>query len=82
MVEIPDISRWDTNRVSDMSGMFEGCESLTKLPDIENWEFSEEPSIENMFKDCKSLQGNPPTKFKVKTKPKESNKIEEKNNKY
>ena len=81
-VEKPDISWWDTNRVSDMSGMFEGWESLTKLSDIEKWEFREEPSIEKMLKDCTSLQGNPHIKFKVKTKPKESNKTEEKNNKY
>ena len=34
---LPDISKWNTNKVTDMSGMFSECESLKSLPDISNW---------------------------------------------
>ena len=32
--ELPDISKWDTKNVTDMSYMFDGCKSLKELPDI------------------------------------------------
>ena len=31
---LPDISKWDTKNVTNMSGMFDGCKSLKELPDI------------------------------------------------
>ena len=34
LLEIPDISKWDTSEVSDMSEMFCSCFELTSLPDI------------------------------------------------
>ena len=34
---LPDISKWDTKYVNDMSYLFYGCESLEELPDISNW---------------------------------------------
>ena len=34
---LPDISKWKTNNVKDMSGMFSNCESLSSLPDISKW---------------------------------------------
>ena len=30
---LPDISKWNTNNVTDMSRMFKGCELLKLLPD-------------------------------------------------
>ena len=30
----PDISKWDTSKVTDMSSIFHGCDSLKSLPDI------------------------------------------------
>ena len=31
---LPDISKWDTNKVTNMSNMFYNCESLKSLPDF------------------------------------------------
>ena len=28
---LPDISKWDTKNVTDMSGMFRGCSKLKKM---------------------------------------------------
>ena len=30
---LPDISRWNTNNVTNMSTMFQECSSLTELPE-------------------------------------------------
>ena len=35
--QLPDISKWSTNNLIDMAGLFYGCESLLSLPDISNW---------------------------------------------
>ena len=32
--EMPDISKWNTNKVNDMSNIFNGCNSLSSLPKI------------------------------------------------
>ena len=31
---LPDISKWNTSKVANMSYMFHGCKSLISLPDI------------------------------------------------
>jgi len=35
---LPDIYKWDTKNVIDMSGMFYKCLSLNNLPDISKWD--------------------------------------------
>ena len=39
--KLPDLSKWDTSKVSNFSYMFNECESLTYLPDISIWDNSE-----------------------------------------
>ena len=34
---LPDISKWSTNNVIDMSYLFYNCSSLISLPDISKW---------------------------------------------
>ena len=34
---LPDISKWDTSKVINMSNIFSGCISLSSLPDISKW---------------------------------------------
>ena len=46
---LPDISEWDTSNVTDISGMFDGCDSLVNLPDISNWNISKVTSLENLL---------------------------------
>ena len=47
------------NNVTDMSSMFEGCESLSSLPDISNWNTSNVTDISYMFEGCESLSSLP-----------------------
>ena len=37
LISLPDISKWNTNNVTDMNGMFSRCSSLKSLPDISKW---------------------------------------------
>ena len=34
LISLPDISKWNTKDVTDMSYMFYNCSSLSSLPDI------------------------------------------------
>ena len=53
---LPDISKWNTNNVKDMSYMFKDCSALSSLPDISNWN-NYEKYKENIFEGCnKSLK--------------------------
>ena len=51
----PDISSWDTGKVTDMSGMFFLCTSLEVLPNISKWNTSRVNNISGMFNSCSSL---------------------------
>jgi len=46
---LPEISKWNTNNVTNMSYMFFGCSSLSSLPDISKWNISRKYS---MFSGC------------------------------
>ena len=37
LLSLPDISKWNTNKVAYMSGIFSGCKLLSSLPDISKW---------------------------------------------
>ena len=52
---LPDISKWDTSRVTNMQYMFCFCSSLKLLPDISNWNTEKVENIIGMFKNCSSL---------------------------
>ena len=52
---LPDISKWNTNNVDNMSKMFIYCESLSSLPDISKWNTSNVNDIFGMFLNCESL---------------------------
>ena len=34
---LPDISKWNTEKVTNMRSMFYSCSSLQSLPDISKW---------------------------------------------
>ena len=55
IVSLPDISKWNTNKVSDMSFMVFGCSSLFYLPDISKWNTNNLIEISLMFTKCISL---------------------------
>ena len=52
---ITDISKWNTNNITDMSYMFYGCNSLISLPDISKWNTNKVTNLSYMFYGCKSL---------------------------
>ena len=52
LVSLPDISKWNTSKVEDMSYMFYGCKSLKSLPDISNWNTSSVKNLKFMFYGC------------------------------
>ena len=49
-----DLSKADTSNVTDMSGMFSGCSSLTEL-DLSGFDTSNVTYMYNMFSGCSSL---------------------------
>ncbi len=40
LISLPDISKWNTSNVKDMSKMFSGFNSLISLPNISKWNTS------------------------------------------
>ena len=56
---LPDLSKWDTTFVNDMSYMFYGCESLEELPDISKWITDNIINMSYMFTNCFSLKNLP-----------------------
>ena len=56
---LPDISKWNTNNVTNMSFMLNGCKSLTSLPDISKWNTNNVMNMSYMFNGCSSLASLP-----------------------
>ena len=52
--EIDGLDKFDTSNVTDMSYMFDGCESLTTI-DVSNFDTSNVTDMRVMFSGCKSL---------------------------
>ena len=50
---LPDISKWNTNNVTDMSLLFGECSSLKSLPDISEWNTNNVTNMGGMFCGCK-----------------------------
>ena len=55
LISLPDISKWNTSEVTDMSKMFYNCKSLTVLPDISKWNTKNVTNLKKMFYNCTSL---------------------------
>ena len=46
---LPDISKWNTSNVIDISSMFSRCEKLSLLPDISKWNTGNVTNMNSMF---------------------------------
>ena len=55
LTSLPDISKWNISKVSNMDYMFSNCKSLVSLPDISNWDPCSYISFKYVFENCKSL---------------------------
>ena len=51
---LPDISKWNTCNVKDISYMFSGCRT-NSIPDISKWNTQNLNNISNLFSECKLL---------------------------
>lgn len=49
--QIPDLSTWDTSKVTNMANMFYYCEAITL--DLNNWATSNVTNMDHMFYSCK-----------------------------
>ena len=54
LVDLPNMSNWETRFVNKMIGMFSGC-SISKLPDISKWDISLCVIMSSMFEGCSCL---------------------------
>ena len=52
---MPDISKWNINKVNYMYGFFYECSSLKELPDISKWNLEKNEDISYLFYGCSSL---------------------------
>ena len=59
VTSIPDISKWDTSNVFDMSYLFCCCENLKFLPDISSWNTTNVKKMSNMISYCGKLESLP-----------------------
>ena len=55
LISLPDISKWDTHNIMDMSKIFYNCKSLSFIPDISKWDTGNVIDMEKMFYNCSSL---------------------------
>ena len=52
---LPDISRWNTHNVRNMSCLFKDCQSLINIPNITIWNIDKVDYLSHMFSGCLSL---------------------------
>ena len=53
---LPDISKWNTNNVNNMSNMFYKCTSLSTLPDLSKWNTKKVNDMSDMFYYCNKIK--------------------------
>jgi surface protein len=56
---LSDLSKWNINFVTDISGIFCNCRLLTSLPDISGWKTDNITDMSFIFYNCNSLSSLP-----------------------
>ena len=56
LYSLPDISKWDTKNINDMSFIFYKCSNLQEISDISKWDTSNVINMSGMFSGCKKLK--------------------------
>ena len=59
LLNLPDISNWNTKYITNLSCMFSDCSSLLTLPDILLWDTRNVIDMSYMFYGCSSLSNLP-----------------------
>ena len=52
---LPDISKWNLDKCTDISSLFKYCSKLTSLPDIAKWNICNVSNMSFTFSHCSSL---------------------------
>ena len=55
LTTVTGIANLNTSEVTDMSGMFSGCERLNQSLDLRTWNVAKVTDMSSMFEDCKVL---------------------------
>jgi len=53
---LPDISKWNTKNITDMSSMFSHCSLLSSLPDISKWNTFNVQNINCIFNGANKIK--------------------------
>ena len=56
---LPDISKWNTGKVTNVCSMFYFCSNLTSMPDISKWNGKNITNISYIFNKCDKLSSLP-----------------------
>ena len=59
LLNLVDVSKWNTDNIINMSYLFYGCKSLEYLPDISKWNTKNVTNMSSMFCLCTSLKTLP-----------------------
>ena len=51
LLNLPDISKWDITKVTELKGMLYNCSSLHSLPDLSNWNYNHKINIDLIYED-------------------------------
>ena len=49
LLSLPDISKWNTNKVNDIIYIFDCCKFFISLPDLSEWNTSEITNLSHLF---------------------------------
>ena len=64
---LPDISKWGTEKLVDVSSMFYKCSALSNVPDLSKWnDKSQIEKNDNIFEECYNLINLPKIEIKKK----------------
>ena len=52
LINLPNISYWNTEKIIIMNSLFNGCSSLLSLPDISKWNTTNVTEMDRLFRNC------------------------------
>jgi len=56
LLSFPDISKWNTDKITNMKGTFANCSNITKYPDLSKWNTSNVTDMSGLFFQCSKLE--------------------------
>ena len=52
LTNLPDISKWNTSKITNMNFLFFNCISLSSIPNISKWNISKNNYLKRMSYGC------------------------------